>query len=224
MPPPAPPRRPQRRAGDADGRVPAGLIAVPWSRPGGPGGSDGQRHDGSCTPPRGAPWSPRPDRGRCVRRPSGVTTSVRCRRAPGGPAGTCVLSTRGPRRTFDERAGGAAPDRSDDGLPVEFDGGAGQCGGPSRGVARGVADRVVPSAGDLPLPKGAAGAGVGRSGFGSWYRCQPFTAPVRPPTMRFSKTEKKTSAGSMASEVKARTFAVSVEYCEENTWTPSGRV
>ena len=41
----------------------------------------------------------------------------------------------------------------------------------------------------------------------------PFTAPVRPPTMRRSNRLKKTSAGIIESEVNASTFAVSTEYC-----------
>lgn len=139
---------------------------------------------------------------------------------------------------FDERAEGAAPDRGDDGLPVEFDVGARQSGGPFTEMLRGW--RMASGSGPPP-PGDGAGAGLGRVvevpspargpttrprtvRRGSWRWCQPFTAPVRPPTMRFSKTEKKIRAGSMASEVKARTFAVSVEYWEENTWTPSGRV
>src|SRR5690606_23945126 len=80
----------------------------------------------------------------------------------------------------------------------------------------------------VPLQRGMAGAGAERTcrgpRCGPRYGRKPFTAPRSPPTMRFSKTEKKISAGSMAREVKASTFAVSVEYWEENTWTPSGRV
>src|SRR5690606_32050010 len=53
---------------------------------------------------------------------------------------------------------------------------------------------------------------------------QPLTAPVRPPTIRFSKNEKKMSAGIIDSEVNASTRAVSTEYSDENAWTPSGRV
>src|SRR5919107_455242 len=59
------------------------------------------------------------------------------------------------------------------------------------------------------------------------FRCpyfQPLTAPVRPPTMRRSNRLKNASAGSMDSDVKARTFAVSTEYCEANACTPRGNV
>ncbi len=55
-------------------------------------------------------------------------------------------------------------------------------------------------------------------------RRHPFTAPVRPPTIRRWKTAKNTSAGIIDSEVNARTRAVSTEYCDENAWTPSGSV
>src|SRR5690606_37019672 len=41
---------------------------------------------------------------------------------------------------------------------------------------------------------------------------QPLTAPVSPPTIRRSKSEKNTSAGIIDNEVKARTAAVSTEY------------
>src|SRR5690606_26357847 len=52
----------------------------------------------------------------------------------------------------------------------------------------------------------------------------PFTAPVRPPTMRRSNRLKKISAGSIDSEVYARTRAVSTEYCDAKFCTPSGSV
>ena len=42
--------------------------------------------------------------------------------------------------------------------------------------------------------------------------------------MRRSASVKNSSAGSIASEVKARTAAVSCEYWVENACTPSGRV
>jgi hypothetical protein len=50
------------------------------------------------------------------------------------------------------------------------------------------------------------------------------TAPVRPPTILRSKSEKKISAGIIDSDVNASTRAVSTEYCEANAWTPSGSV
>src|SRR5690606_33129161 len=53
---------------------------------------------------------------------------------------------------------------------------------------------------------------------------QPLTAPVRPPTMRRSNSEKKMSAGIIDSDVNASTRAVSTEYWEENAGTPSGSV
>jgi hypothetical protein len=52
----------------------------------------------------------------------------------------------------------------------------------------------------------------------------PFTAPVRPPTMRRSKMLKKMSAGIIDSDVKASTLAVSTEYCDAKACTPSGSV
>ena len=55
-------------------------------------------------------------------------------------------------------------------------------------------------------------------------RAHPFTAPVRPPTMRRWNTAKNASAGIIDSEVNARTRAVSTEYCDENACTPSGSV
>ena len=59
----------------------------------------------------------------------------------------------------------------------------------------------------------------------AWLLAQPaVTAPVRPPTMRRSKMLKNSSAGSIDSEVKARTAAVSTEYCDANACTPSGSV
>src|SRR5450756_2222791 len=53
---------------------------------------------------------------------------------------------------------------------------------------------------------------------------QPLTAPVRPPTMRRSNSEKNTSAGIIDSDVNASTRAVSTEYCDANDWTPRGSV
>src|SRR5690606_25820644 len=67
---------------------------------------------------------------------------------------------------LDERAEGAAPDRGDDGLPVELDVDAGQCGS-FRGGA-GVRGRGASVSG-LPLPRGMAGAGAERACRGS--RC-----------------------------------------------------
>jgi hypothetical protein len=55
-------------------------------------------------------------------------------------------------------------------------------------------------------------------------RGHPFTAPVRPPTMRRWKIVKNTSAGIIDIEVNASTLAVSTEYCDENDCTPSGSV
>src|SRR5690606_31237768 len=52
----------------------------------------------------------------------------------------------------------------------------------------------------------------------------PFTAPVRPPTIRRSNAEKKTSAGIIDNETKASARAVSTEYCDANACTPSGSV
>jgi hypothetical protein len=43
---------------------------------------------------------------------------------------------------------------------------------------------------------------------------QPLTAPVNPPTMRRWAMVKKMSVGSIDSAVKAKTFAVSAEYCD----------
>ncbi len=63
--------------------------------------------------------------------------------------------------------------------------------------------------------------GAGRRGLRPGH---PFTAPVRPPTMRRSKIEKKMSAGIIDSDVNASTLAVSTEYCDENDCTPSGSV
>ena len=48
----------------------------------------------------------------------------------------------------------------------------------------------------------------------------PLTAPVRPPTIRRSNRLKNTSAGIIDSDVKASTFAVSTEYCDEKACTP----
>ena len=47
---------------------------------------------------------------------------------------------------------------------------------------------------------------------------------MRPPTIRRSASRKNTSAGSIDSAVKARIFAVSELYCEENVAVPSGSV
>ena len=52
----------------------------------------------------------------------------------------------------------------------------------------------------------------------------PFTAPVRPPTIRRSNRLKNTSAGIIDSEVNASTRAVSTEYCDANACAPSGSV
>ena len=99
-----------------------------------------------------------------------------------------------PPEMLDERPEGPPTDRSDDSLFVEQDMSAEQCDRPFMDVRRG------------------------------FPRVQPLTAPVRPPTIRFWNIPKKTNAGNIASEVNARTFAVSTEYCEENAWTPSGSV
>ena len=53
---------------------------------------------------------------------------------------------------------------------------------------------------------------------------QPFTAPWRPLTMRRCMTRKKTRAGIIARDVKAKTPAVSEEYWDEKSATPRGSV
>ena len=53
---------------------------------------------------------------------------------------------------------------------------------------------------------------------------QPFTAPVRPPTMRRWNRLKNTNAGIIDKEVNARTLAVSTEYCDAKACTPRGSV
>ena len=67
--------------------------------------------------------------------------------------------------------------------------------------------------------KGSADAGSvdGHAG-------QPFTAPVRPPTIRRSNRLKNTRAGIIDSEVNASTRAVSTEYCDANACVPRGSV
>ncbi len=52
----------------------------------------------------------------------------------------------------------------------------------------------------------------------------PFTAPCRPFTMRFCIARKNTSAGIIASVVKANTPAVSAECSVEKSATPRGSV
>src|SRR6185437_13556096 len=52
----------------------------------------------------------------------------------------------------------------------------------------------------------------------------PFTAPVRPPTMRRSAIARNASAGTMDRPVNARIFAVSWVYWVWKFATPSGRV
>lgn len=51
-----------------------------------------------------------------------------------------------------------------------------------------------------------------QNAIGCRHDTHPFTAPVRPPTMRFSNRLKKISAGIIDSEVYASTRAVSTEY------------
>ena len=50
---------------------------------------------------------------------------------------------------------------------------------------------------------------------------QPLTAPWRPLTIRFCMARKNTSAGIMASEVNAKTPAVSEEYCRRSRRRPA---
>ena len=96
-------------------------------------------------------------------------------------------------------------------------------------VRRGGAGRDEPSAGVVGgrghgRVLGAVGGGGGRWSARGARRGHPFTAPWSPLTIRLCMARKKTSAGIIARVVNAKTPAVSEEYCEEKSATPSGSV